>query len=124
MSAAAGLEDLADHVEGHFPPVVLEDREHNAELFRRKGMLLADQPLGYDEERLALRQIDAGLCGDDGGVARDGIGRSPSLPVPVGGLELRLFVVGDEIAAFLLQLREERIVDLRIDEQIAISGAT
>jgi hypothetical protein len=61
VALAAGLEDLPHHVERLIEPVVLEDREHGAELFRREAMLCADVLLFDDQERLVAGIVKAGL---------------------------------------------------------------
>jgi hypothetical protein len=81
---------------------------------------LANQTLGHDEERLSLRQIDAGLVRDGVGAARDRVSGAAPLGVPVGGLQLCFLGGGDEIAAFLLQPGQERVVDARVDQQVAV----
>ena len=66
---------------------------------------------------------DAGLGGDRRRRPRDRVGGAPALLVPVGALQELLLVGVDEVAALLLQLREEAIVDRRVDEQVAVGRA-
>jgi hypothetical protein len=44
----------------------------------------------------------------------------PALLVPVGPLQLLLLLLVDEISALLLQLLQQRVVDLGVDDQIAV----
>ena len=73
---------------------------------------------------LSVRQREAGLLARRPRPARAIVSavRRPSR-VPVRRLQLRLLLVVDEIAAFVLQLREERVVDRGVDEQVAVGGA-
>jgi len=48
----------------------------------------------------------------------------PAFLVPIGALQLILFLRVDQVAAFLLQLRQHRVVNGLIDHQVAIRGAS
>src|SRR2546430_3252562 len=50
-------------------------------------------------------------------------GRPMSFGVPVRRLELLLLVGVDDVAAAVHELREELVVDPRVDEHVAVGGA-
>ena len=57
VALAAGLEDLPHHVERIVEAVVLEDREHDAELLRREADAALPMLVSCDdEERLVRRE--------------------------------------------------------------------
>src|SRR5437764_751390 len=99
MAAAADLVDFLDHTETHFPAVVLEDREHGAELFAREAMFLSDLVFLHDEKRLVWWNAEAGDLGDPRCRACDGLRRAMSFGIPVGFFEFGFFFIVDEVAA-------------------------
>ena len=54
---------------------------------------------------------------------RDGVRRAASLGVPVGVAQQLLLARVDDVAALLLELGEERVVDRGLDDQVAVGRA-
>ena len=85
-------------------------------------MCFADAVLGHDDEALTRGQVNAGLRRNHGGSTRDGVDRAMPVGVPHHGFKRTFVVGGREVAAFFLQLREKRIVNGRLDQQVAVAG--
>ena len=121
---AAGLEDLPHHLERLVESVVLEDRQHRAELLGRKRMLLADVPFLDEQERLVAGNREPGVPGDD----RRRRARSCRA---CGGPRASQYAACS--SAFSRSLTryppsvcscvQERVVDRRVDEQVAVGRA-
>ncbi len=106
-------------------PSYLKIGEHGPELLGREPVLLADVPLLDEEKRLVVGDREAGASRRRPPPARaivSGV-RCP-FGVPVGAARAAAFsALVDQIAALGLQLLQERVVDRRVDEQVAVGGA-
>ena len=103
---------------------VLEDRQHRRQLLAREAVRLADLVFLHDDERLARRAARSPAFSAMTPAARATVSmRAAPLGVPHRRLELALLLGAGEVAAFLLQRLEERVVDRRFDQQVAVARA-
>ena len=86
-------------------------------------MCLADPVLLHDDEGLARGQVECRPSSAMTAAARATVSivRCP-LASHITASSVRFLVGGREVAAFLLQLLEKRVVDGRLDQQVAVAG--
>src|SRR5206468_10990192 len=110
-----------DHFQCGFKAAVFENSQDRTQLFTREEVLATDRILANDDELFACGKREPGPLRDVRCRARDRFNGSLPLRVPHDGLQFLLFFQTSEIAALLLKLINESVINGSFDEGIAVA---